>query len=236
MNNVNKPKGAVMRSLMITALFIAASIVYAPFAFPAEGQKLVSDTGSLLRGSLYKQSGIAREGFITIRTSTSLPREAPVFRYDFDILHGRIDGNLYSFMMGDIAEMEFLPIDGGTQPVNIKLKNGVIQKVVISSDEGTVLGPVNLGIREVSVLTDSYGENIVTGGEVYKIVFTTPVPVKDEHLSRLVNEFGKALEIGKRDGLVNEDFLVILEKLHNEMDAKLEEKSKHGEVSTEEAR
>jgi len=210
-----------MRHITLAGFFLSLCMVFVPQALAGDGQRLVSDTGNLLRGTLYKQSGISREGFITIRTTTTLPREAPVYRYDFDILHGRIEGNLYSFMMGDISEMEFLPIEGGTQPVNIKLRNGVIQKIVLSSDEGTVLGPVNLGIREVSVLTDKYGENIVMGGEVSKIVFSSPETAKDEKISGMVDRFGKALEIARRDGLVNEEFLVVLQKLQKEMAAKL---------------
>ena len=148
---------------------------------------------------------------------------SPVFRYDFDILHGRIDNNLFSFMMGDVAEMELLPIEGGAQPVNIKLRNGVIQKVSISTDEGALLGPSNLDIREVSVLTDKSGDNIVPGGEVNKIVFSAPVTVKEDNLENMLATLGKVLEIGKRDGLVDADFLVVLQKLKDNMDTKLKE-------------
>jgi hypothetical protein len=213
-------KGAAMRHYL-TAAFILAALAFAPLPSSAsEGGGLVSSTGNLLWGTLYKQSGMEREGYITIRTSWAPPTSAPVYRYDFDVIHGRIEDNLYSFLMGDIAEMEFLPIENGGQPVNITLRNGVIQKAVLSSEDKAVLGQVNLMLKEADVLTDKYGENVVTGGEVYKIVFAKPDTVKDEDMQALVDALGLALDTAGRDSLVDKDFLTVLQNIQKKMKAK----------------
>ncbi len=184
---------------------------------------LAAESGNLLHGTLYKQSGMARKGFITIRTSWKLPGEAPVFRYDFDVLHGTTEGNLYSFMMADIAEIAFLPMEEGSQPVNVKLRTGLVQKIYLTSDAKGILGKVNLHLAQVDLLTDSFGENVVSGGDVEKIVFSKPPATGEETMSSLVDTFDKALIEGKRDGLVDGNLMVILRTLQTKMKDRLKE-------------
>ena len=184
---------------------------------------LAAEAGNLLKGELYKHSGMVRSGFITVRTSWKLPGEAPVFRYDFDVLHGTTEGNLYSFMLADIAEIAFLPTEDGTQPVNVKLRTGLVQKVYLTSDAKGILGKVNLRLTEVDLLTDGFGENVVSGGDVAKIVFFKQPAAGSETMSALLDTFDKALMEGKRDKLVDENFLAVLRSLQTKMKAKLKE-------------
>ena len=209
------------RLCIALALFIAVGAVLTPPAFCDGGKfKLASSTGRLLYGTLYKQSGITREGTITIRTASNLISSAPVYRYDFDILHGTIDGKLYSFLMADIAEMDLLPSDGGEQPVNILLRSGVLLNVILSTESRPVFGASNLTIKEADVVTDKYGEDIVSGGAIKKIVFKAP-PAAPEDMPSLVDRLGKALYVGKRDGLVDDDFYRILSNIESKMKAAL---------------
>jgi hypothetical protein len=201
---------------LLLTLFIAQGVSL------AEGNgKLASGTGNLLRGAVYKQSGVARDGVITIRTKWVLPSAPPVYRYDFDVLYGTIEGSLYSYLMADIAEIEFLPADEGRQPVNIRLRNGLIQKASLTTEDKGVLGKVSLRIKEVDVITDGYGENIIPGGDVQKIVFSGPQAASEEDIPALVSTFKKALEVGKRDGLIDKDFLAVLENIQKRAQEKM---------------
>jgi hypothetical protein len=182
--------------------------------------RLATSTGNLLRGTVYKQNGMERTGYITIRTSWRLPAIAPVFRYDFDILYGSIENTLYPYLLADIEEMSFLPIEGKNQPVTIKLRNGLMQKIMLSSDKKTILGRVNLQLKEIAVLTDGFGENIITAGDVHKIVFHAPASEDKEDIRSLANTLGQAIATGKRDGLIDDDLLVVLEKLENRIKKK----------------
>jgi len=207
-----------MASLKTAAVVLFMVLTLAPNAFGAGDEaKFTSDTGNLLRGIVYKHTGVSREGIITIKTSWKLPANAPVFRYDFDIMFGRIENNLYQYLMGDVAELEFLPIEEGEQPVNVKLRNGLVQKVVLSSDRKGILGKINLMVDEVDIVTDGYGQNIVTGGDLSRIVLLPPTKPEDETVGGLTTLLGKALEVGKRDGLVDENFMVILNNIQKKM-------------------
>jgi len=205
----------------MATLFCCSLILAAPTGVLAANSKLVTDTGNLLRGSVYKQSGIARDGVITIRTKWKLPAVAPVFRYDFDIMYGSVEQNHYSFLLGDIAEMVFLPEADGEQSVNIRLRNGVIHKIQLTSEKKAVLGPVNLVITDVSVVTDGYGENIIPVGEVKRIVFSAPSEDTDRSMDELVDDFSRALEVGVRDDLIDEDLAVVMDKIQKRMKARL---------------
>ena len=180
---------------------------------------LSTSTGNLLRGTVYKQNGVGREGYITIRTSWRLPAVAPVFRYDFDLLYGSAENNLYPFLMADVEEIDFLPMDGSDQPINVKLRNGLMQKVILSSDRKSILGRIDLRLDEVDVLTEGFGQNIITAGDVQKIVFERPTPEKED-LKSLSDTLDKAILTGKRDDLIDEDLLVVLEKLDKKIKAK----------------
>ena len=181
---------------------------------------LATSTGNLLRGTVYKQNGVGREGYITIRTSWRLPATAPVFRYDFDILYGSAENNLYPFMMADVEEIDFLPMEGSDQPINVKLRNGLVQKVIFSSDRKSILGRVDLRLDEVDVLTEGYGQNIILPGDVQKIVFERPSTEKED-MKGLSDTLDKAITTGKRDGLIDDDLLVVLEKLDKEIKARV---------------
>ena len=207
-----------MTRLKTVAVALVLVLTLAQNTFGAGDEtKFTSGTGNLLRGIVYKHSGAAREGIITIKTSWKLPAVPPVFRYDFDIVFGRIEKNLYQYFMGDVTELEFLPIEEGEQPVNVKLRNGLIQKVVLSSDRKGILGKVNLMVDEVDVITDGYGNNIITGGDVSRIVLLPPIKLEDETIGDLTTLLGKALEVGGRDGLVDDNFMVILKNIQNKM-------------------
>lgn len=207
-----------MASLKTAAVVLFMVLTLAPNAFGAGDEtKFTSGTGNLLRGIVYKHTGVSREGIITIKTSWKLPANAPVFRYDFDMMYGRIEKNLYQYFMGDVTELEFLPIEEGEQPVNVKLRNGLVQKVVLSSDRKGILGKVNLMVDEVDIVTDGYGQNIVTGGDVSRIVLLPPIKPEDETVGGLTTLLGKALEVGGRDGLVDENFMVILKNIQKKM-------------------
>jgi len=198
------------------ALFLMLTIT--PKAFCAgDGTKFTSDTGNLLRGIVYKHSGAAREGIITIRTSWKLPAVPPVFRYDFDIAFGRIEKNLYQYFMGDITELDFLPIENGEQSVNITLRNGLIQKVVLSSNKKGILGTMNLLLDQVDIITDGYGNNIINGGDVSRIVILPQIKPEEETIAGLTTLLGKALQVGGRDGLVDDNFMVVLKNIQKKM-------------------
>lgn len=211
-----------MKRFILLASCLVLTIFMAHGVSRAEGKdSLATGTGRLLRGAVYKQSGVERAGVVTIRMDWVLPGTPPVFRYDFDILYGTIEGNLYSYQMGDISEIEFLPVEDGRQPVNIKLRNGLIQKVMLTSEDKGVLGKVKLRVKEVDVITDNYGDNIIPGGDVQKIVFTAPLAAPEEAISGLVDQFARALEVGKRDGLIDKDLLAVLENIQGRMKEKL---------------
>ena len=212
--------------LRIISAVVLISLCFASPALSSDAQaRLSSNSGFLLSGTVYKQSGAARSGIITIRTSWNLPGIPPVYRYDFDILHGSTEGNLYSFMLSDITEIEFLPLEGNNQPVNVLLRNGTMQKVTLSSNDKFLIGTMNLKLKEVDVLTDRYGENIISGGDVQKIVFSAPPAVQDESLNDVVSSLGKALQVGARDGLVDDDFMTVLQKIYSRLKTKADEKS-----------
>ncbi len=192
-------------------------------AFAQSG--LSTSTGNLLRGTVYKQNGVGREGYITIRTSWRLPAIAPVFRYDFDILYGSAENNLYPFMMSDVKEIDFLPMEGSDQPINVKLRNGLIQKVIFSSDRKSILGRIDLRLDEVDVLTEGFGQNIILPGDVQKIVFDRP-STENEDIKGLSDTLDKAITTGKRDGLIDDDLLVVLEKLDKEIKARVNAEGK----------
>jgi len=207
-----------MAHLKAAVVALVLVLTLAPNAFCAGDEtKFTSGTGNLLRGIVYKHTGVAREGIITIRTSWKLPATPPVFRYDFDIMYGRIEKNLYQYLMGDIVELQFLPIEEGEQPVNVKLRNGLIQKVVLSSDRKGILGKVNLMLDQVDVITDGYGQNIITGGDISRIVILPPIKPEEETITGLTTLLGKALEVGGRDGLVDDNFIVVLKNIQKKM-------------------
>jgi hypothetical protein len=207
-----------MARLKTAAVVLFMVLTLAPNAFSAGDEtKLTSGSGNLLRGIVYKHTGVSREGIITIKTSWKLPANPPVFRYDFDILFGRIENNLHQYFMGDVTELEFLPIEEGEQPVNVKLRNGLIQKIVFSSDRKGILGKVNLMIDEVYIVTDGYGQNIVAGGDVSRIVLLPPMKPGEETIGNLTELFGKALQVGGRDDLVDDNFMIILKNIQKKM-------------------
>ncbi|MHB8174711.1 MAG: hypothetical protein ACYDFU_09680 [Nitrospirota bacterium] len=207
------------------AAVVLFSVITASTAFCAgANQKLSSNSGFLLQGSVYKQSGAIRSGIITIHTSWKLPAIAPTYRYDFDILYGNTEGNLYSFMLSDIAQIEFLPIEDDRQPVNILLRNGAMQKVTMSSKKEGIIGTMNLQLKEVDVFT-RYGENIISGGDVQKIVFSAPPKVQDESLDDVISSLGKTLHAGAKDGLVDKKFMTVLEKIYSRLEVKAAEKN-----------
>jgi len=208
---------------IITAVFVIICLFIAAPAHCADGSKLISKTGALLKGTVYKQSGVERTGYITIRTTWNLPGIPPVFRYDFDLMSCKIDANLYTYLMGDIADMEFLPLLEGAQAINMRLRNGMGQLVVLSSDDKALLGTVKLRLKEVVVITDKYGENVIPADDVAKITFSAPVPPEHQSMSGLVDELDKALQTGKRDDLVDDSLQIILENIQKKMAGKLKE-------------
>jgi hypothetical protein len=214
-------KGGYMRRLAFKSALISISILCISAVALAGGNKLSSDNGNLLRGSVYKQSGIQRDGIITIRTKWNLPAVAPTYRYDFDILNGQVEQNHYSFLMGDIAEISMLPEEDGDQYMNVKLRNGVIHKLMLTSESKPVIGSVSLWMTDVSVLTEGYGENIIPIGEVSRIVFSPPSKGPEETMDDLVEDLSDALKIGMRDDLIDNDLAVVMEKIQKRMKARL---------------
>ncbi len=211
--------------LKTIAAFVVFSVFIASQAFCAgTGGQISSNSGFLLQGSVYKQSGAIRNGIIVIHTSWKLPAIAPTYRYDFDILRGNTEGSLYSFMLSDVSRMEFLPVEGDRQPVNILLRNGAMQKVILSSESEGIFGNMNLQVKEVDVFT-RYGENIISGGDVQKIVFTAPPDMQNQSLGDVINLLGKTLHAGAKDGLADKKFMTVLEKLYSRL------KVKAGEIS-----
>jgi hypothetical protein len=215
-----------MKLRIISAVLLFSLCLASPALSADAKAKLSSNSGFLLSGTVYKQSGAARSGIITIRTSWNLPGASPVYRYDFDILYGSTEGNLYSFMLSDIAEIEFLPLEGKRQPVNVLLRNGTLQKVILSSNDKFLMGTMNLKLDEIDVLTDRYGDNVISGGDVQKIVFSAPPAVQDESLNDVVTSLGKALQVGSRDALVDDDFMTVLQKIYSRLKTKADETGK----------
>ena len=214
-----------MKLRIISAVVLFCLCLASPALSADAKAKLSSNSGFLLRGTVYKQSGAARSGVITLRTSWNLPGVSPIYRYDFDILYGSTEGNLYSFMLSDISEIEFLPLEGKRQPVNVLLRNGTLQKVMLSSNDKFIMGTMNLKLSEVDVLTDTYGDNVISGGDVQKIVFSASPAVQDESMKDVVNSLGNALQVGARDGLVDGDFMTVLQKIYSRLKTKADEKS-----------
>ncbi|HLB24973.1 MAG TPA: hypothetical protein VJM83_01460, partial [Nitrospirota bacterium] len=124
---------------LFASTILAALVFTLPEPGLCEGRRLASGTGSLLRGTVYKHSGMERDGFVTIRTGWKVPTVTPVYRYDFDLLRGKIDKTFFSYLLADVAEIEFLPLEEGRQPVNVKLRNGVVQKVTLVSEDRPVV-------------------------------------------------------------------------------------------------
>ncbi len=207
------------------AAFMVFSVFIASQAFCAgTGEKLSSSSGFLIDGSVYKQSGAIRSGIIVIHTSWKLPAIAPTYRYDFDILYGGAEWNLYSFMLSDIAQMEFLPVEGDRQPINILLRNGAMQKVSLSSRKEGIIGAMNLKLDEVDVFT-RYGENIISGADIQKIVFTAPPDAQKESLGDVVTLLGKTLHAGAKEDLADKKFMTVLEKIYSRLKVKAGENS-----------
>ena len=213
-----------LKTIAVLALF---SVLFASQAFCAgTGGQISSNSGFLLQGSVYKQSGAVRSGIIVIHTNWTLPAVAPTYRYDFDILYGSTEGNLYSFMLSDISRIEFLPVQGDRQPVNILLRNGTMQKVTLSSrKEGIIIGAMNLQLENVEVFT-RYGENIISGGDISKIVFAAPPDAEKESLGDMINLLGKTLHAGAKDGLADKKFMAVLEKIYSRLKSKAGESAK----------
>ncbi len=207
------------------AAFAVFSVLIASTAFCAgTGEKLSSNSGFLLQGSVYKQSGAIRSGIIVIHTSWKLPAIAPTYRYDFDILYGSTEGSLYSFMLSDVSRIDFLPVAGDRQPVNILLRNGTVQKVTLSSRKEGIIGTMNLRLEEVDVFT-RYGKNIISGGDIRKIVFAAPPDAQKESLGDVINLLGKTLHAGAKDGLADKKFMTVLEKIYSRLKSKAGENS-----------
>ncbi|HEY3346517.1 MAG TPA: hypothetical protein VGK71_02730 [Nitrospirota bacterium] len=214
-------QASAVKGIVLAAIIILLSC---QAALCADGSaNLSSHTGNLLRGTVYKYTGVSREGIITIRTTSKLLAVAPVCRYDFDILNATMEGTLYNFMMADIESIEFLPMEEGTQPVNLLLRNGTMRKVLLTSGNKGIFGKFNLRVKEVDIVTEGYGENIVPGGDIQKIVFTAQKPAED-NIKYLVDQLGYALEVGRRDDLIDNDFRGILENIQSRMRTKINEK------------
>jgi len=211
--------------LALACMVFGISIAAQPALSAEPDTKPAPGKGNLLTGAVYKQSGISRDGVITIFSDWSLLSSPPVYRYDSDILRGRIDEHLYSYQMADIAEIDFYPIDRGEQAVNVRLRNGLIQRLVLSTEKKTVLGFFNIRVREVKVVTDKYGEDVIPAGDVYRIVFSDPSGLKDD-MAGLLDMLGKALYVGKRDGLVDDAFHKVLDNIQSKMKAAAKEEKK----------
>lgn len=214
-----------MLRLLVASVF-SVLLISASAMAAGPDTRLVSDTGNLLKGTVYKKSGIGREGVISIKTSWNLPAKPPVFRFDFDIVHGLIEGSLHSFIIGDIEEIAFYPQENGAQPVGIKLKNGQTSRMTLSSDNKAILGPVKLRLDEVRVLTDAYGENIIPAAEIDKIVLSRPPAMQDEDIPMLVDGLLNAVKVGVRDELMDENIAVVLENIQKKMKARLDYEKK----------
>ncbi|MBI5695587.1 MAG: hypothetical protein HZC51_07600 [Nitrospirae bacterium] len=211
-----------MRRLLFSVMICFGLLALTNPAHAEENRfALTSHTGNLIRGTVYKYSGADRTGVVTIRLLSKLPGESPVLRYDFDMMYGTIEGTLYSYLMGDIAEIQFMPIEDGEQPANIILRNGLAQRIILSTRYKSIIGPLNLTLTEVMVETDGYGENYITGGDVQRIVFDAPDKVRDSDMERLVSDLGGALAVGRRDKLVDEEFLKVLENIQSLMKSRL---------------
>jgi len=102
------------------------------------------------------------------------------------------------------------------------LRNGLVHKLTLTSDKKALLGPVKLWMDEVRVLTDSYGENIIPASEVGKIVFYPPATIEQEDMPALVDGLKKAVEVGVRDDLVDEDLATVLENIQKKMKARMQ--------------
>ncbi len=213
-----------MRFRTIASIVIFSMLIASQAFCAGTGEKLSSNSGFLLEGSVYKQSGAIRNGIIVVHTSWRLPAIAPIYRYDFDILYGNAEGNLYSFMLSDVAQIEFLPVKGDGQPVNILLRNGAAQKVILSSRKEGIIGTMNLQLDEVDVFT-RYGENIISGADVKKIVLTAPPDAQKESLGDVITLLGKTLHAGAKDGLADKNFMTVLKKIYSRLKMKAGENS-----------
>jgi len=209
---------------MLISVTIAASL-FSGAAFAGDNGGFVSETGNLLTGKVVKKSGMERTGVITIKTAWSYPAIAPVFRYDFDMLHGVMEGGKYSYLMGDIAELTFLPPSDGPQKLEVKLRNGAVMQVDLISGHSTMFGNVGLVIENVIVETDQYGENIIPAGDIAKIVFDSPAETRKHTMADLVDDLDNAIKVGVRDDLIDEDLTVVLKKIQ----ARMKERLKNGE-------
>lgn len=209
-----------------SVLLFAVSMLILPPATHAEGDKLVSRTGNMLRGTVYKQSGAEREGVITIKTKWNMPAIGPIYRYDFDIMNGLIEDNLHSFMVGDIKEITVLPFEDGFQVLGVRLRNGGVHKIRLTTDKKALLGPVKVWFENVRVLTDGYGENIIPAEEITKIVFADLPAPGAEDMETLARDFERALELGVRDDLIEEHHAEILENLKNKIKKRLKDEKR----------
>jgi hypothetical protein len=208
---------------MLTLLAMAALAPYASNAGTQAG--FVSETGNLLTGKVVKSSGIERSGVITVKTTSSYPSIAPVYRYDFDMLYGVMDGAKYSYLMGDISEIRFLPPDEGPQKLEVMLRNKAVMPISLTSARSTMFGNVGLFIETVIIDTDEYGTNIIPVTDISKIVFDAPTESKKMDMAELVNRLGKTVEIGTREDLIDEELSIVLKKIHADM----KERLSHGE-------
>jgi len=203
-----------------------AGMMYSGHAFAQDNGGFVTETGNLLTGTVVKKSGIERTGVITIKTTWSYPAIAPVYRYDFDMLHGVVEGGKYSYMMGDIAEITFLPPSDGPQMLEVKLRNGAVVTLELISGHRTMFGNVGLNIENVTVETDEFGRNIIPSSEISRIIFESPAEYRRHSMSNLVDDLGKAIDLGVRDDLIDEDLTIVLKKIQERMKERLKDGEK----------
>jgi len=202
-----------MKRFLGVFTLLAAFVFTVSPAFSAEqDKKPASTTGSLLHGTVYKQTGAVREGTITLRMSWSLPTTAPALRYDFSILSGTVEDTMYKFMLSDVASLEFLPQEGDRYPINVVLKSGKSQKIYPATEK--ILGKVDLFLKQADIITEGYGNSIVLGGDVTKVVFSTP---KYENAAAVTDDLGKAIETASRDGLADADLITVIETLQKKL-------------------
>ena len=202
-----------MNRLFVTFILFAVVLFAASSALCADpDNKLAQPAGSLLHGTVYKQSGAEREGTITIRMSWSLPTTAPAYRYDFNVISGTVEDTMYNYMLSDVASIEFMPPEGDRKPITVSLKNGKSQKIYPAHQ--TLLGKADMSLKQMDIITEGYGNSIVLGSDVKKVVFST---TKDDSASTVTEDLGKAIETARRDSLADTDMLQVLENLQKKL-------------------
>jgi len=210
--------------LMVVILAAVLAVQFIPGTVCAgDDGGFVSETGNFLTGTVIKKSGLERSGVITLRTTWSYPSIAPVYRYDFEMLHGITDGRKYSYLLGDLAEIVFLPPTDGPQRLEVKLRNGAVVPLELTSDRSTVFGNVDLYIENVVVESEDFGRNIVPVTDIARLVFESPAESRQHSMSDLVEDLGNAIDLGLREDLIDEDLSVVLRKIHERMKARLDD-------------